>query len=53
MGQAADSMMALSLSLNQWVGALCLAVAGPTMAQLEVNLARRDPFSLFHHSALI
>ena len=35
-GQASDSMMALTLSFNRWVGAWCLSVAGPTMAQLEV-----------------
>ena len=38
LGQASDSMMALTLSFNQWVGAWCLAVAGPTMAQPEVSL---------------
>ena len=35
-GQASDSMTALTLSVNRLVGALCLAVAGPTVAQLEV-----------------
>ena len=35
-GQASDSMTALTLSFNRWVGAWCLSVAGPTMAQLAV-----------------
>ena len=35
-GQASDSMTALTLSFNLRIGALCLSVAGPTMAQLEV-----------------
>ena len=35
-GQASDSMTTLTLSFNQWVGAWCLSVAGPTVAQLEV-----------------
>ena len=35
-GQASDSMTALTLSFNWWVGAPCLSVAGPTVAQLEV-----------------
>ena len=38
-GQASDSMTALIYSFNRWVGALCLSVAGPTVAQLEVFLA--------------
>ena len=35
-GQASDSMTALTLSFNRWVGAWCLSVAVPTVAQLEV-----------------
>ena len=35
-GQASDSMTALTYSFNRWVGAWCLSVAGPTVAQLEV-----------------
>ena len=35
-GQASDSMTALTESFNRWVGALCLSVAGPFVAQLEV-----------------
>ena len=35
-GQASDSMTALTLSFNRWIGAPCLSVAGPTVAQLEV-----------------
>ena len=35
-GQASDSMTALTYSFNRWVGAWGLSVAGPTMAQLEV-----------------
>ena len=35
-GQASDSMTALTKSFNRWVGAWCLSVAGPTVAQLEV-----------------
>ena len=34
-GQASDSMNALTQSFNRWVGAWCLSVAGPTVAQLE------------------
>ena len=60
MGQASDSMMALALNFNWWVGACCLSVAGPNMAQLEVFFSSdyicelsREPFSLFHHSVFI
>ena len=35
-GQASDSMTTLTKSFNRWVGAWCLSVAGPTVAQLEV-----------------
>ena len=35
-GQASDSMKALTLSFNWWVGAWCLAVAWSTVAQFEV-----------------
>ena len=35
-GQASDSMAALTWSFGRWVGAWCLSVAGPTVAQLEV-----------------
>ena len=34
-GQASDSMTALALSFNPLVGAWCLSLAGPTVAQLE------------------
>ena len=33
-GQASDSMLALTQNFNRWVGAWCLSVAGPTVAQL-------------------
>ena len=35
-GQASYLMSALTKSFNQLVGALCLSLAGPTVAQLEV-----------------
>ena len=35
-GQASDSVAALAWSFDRWVGAWCLSVAGPTVAQLEV-----------------
>ena len=34
--EASDSMTALTLSFNWWVGAWCLAVAWSNVAQLEV-----------------
>ena len=49
-GQASDSMTALTLSLNWWVVAGCLSVAGPTVAQLEVFFSSDY---LFHHGVLI
>ena len=42
-GQASYSMTALTLSFNQWVGAWCLSVAGPTVAQLEVFFSSDYP----------
>ena len=59
-GQASDSMTALTESFNRWIGAWCLSVAGPTMAQLEVFfssdylwvVSRTHSFSLFHISVL-
>ena len=38
-GQASDSMPALTQTFNLFVGACCLSLAGPTMAQLEVFLS--------------
>ena len=35
-GHASDLMTALTSGFNRWVGAWCLSVAGPTVAQLEV-----------------
>ena len=35
-GQASDSMMVLTKSFYRWVGAWCLSVVGPTVAQLGV-----------------
>ena len=35
-GWASGSMAAQPWSFNRWVGAWCLDVAGPTVAQLEV-----------------
>ena len=34
-GQASDSMKALTLSFNRWVGAWCLSAAVPTVAQVR------------------
>ena len=56
-GQATDSMTALTKSFHQWVSAWCLSVAGPAVAQLDFFLTRlsvsHEPFSLFHHGVLI
>ena len=38
-GQASDSMTALTLSFNSLVGAWCLSLAGPTIAQLEASFS--------------
>ena len=35
-GRASGSVTALTWGFNRWVGAWCLSVAGPTVAQLEV-----------------
>ena len=35
-GQASDLMMALMISFNPLVGARCLSLAGPIIAQLEI-----------------
>ena len=35
-GQASDLMMALMISSNPLVGAWCLSLAGPTIAQHEI-----------------
>ena len=37
-GQASDSMKKLTYSFHRGVGALCLSLAGPTVAQLEFFL---------------
>ena len=55
MGQALDSMTALAYRFNPLVGAWCLSLAGPTVAQLffySDYLGAMNPF-LFHHSVLI
>ena len=38
-GQASDLMTALTLSFIPLVGAWCVSVAGPTVAQLEVYVS--------------
>ena len=38
-GQASDSMMALTQGFNRWVGVCCLAVARLTVARIEVFLS--------------
>ena len=35
-GRASGSVAALAWGFDRWVGAWCLSVAGPTVAQLEV-----------------
>ena len=52
-GQALDSMTALLYSFNQLVGACCLSLAEPTVAQLDIFFASHEPYSLFRHSVLL
>ena len=49
-GQASDSMTALTLSFNPLVDAYCLSLAGTTVAQRKVFFSFDNLFSMFHHS---
>ena len=57
-GQTSDLMTALTLSFNLLLGACCLSLAGPTVAQLDVCFSsdyfvNHEPLSLYHHTLLI
>ena len=54
-GQASDSTTVLTKaqSFHLLVGSLCLSLAKPTVAQLEVFFMSCESFSLFHHSVFI
>ena len=47
-GQTSDSLTALSQSFNRWVGARCLSVARPTVAELEVFFSSDYPRVMTH-----